>query len=103
MAMAGDLGIVSRKDGRIRFRRSQFVKSGSRKAPSTGRRVVSKRPKAKSAVPDVKNVTTAVADEPSDEEIRVRAYFRYLERGGSTGDSFNDWEEARRDLEKKKK
>ena len=79
------------------------MKSGSRKTPSTGRRVATKRPKAKSVEPDVENVTTAVVDGPSDEDIRVRAYFRYLERGGSTGDSFNDWEEARRDLEQKKK
>jgi hypothetical protein len=33
----------------------------------------------------------------------VRAYFRYLERGASTGDSFEDWAEAKKDLEERKK
>jgi hypothetical protein len=67
--------------------------------------VVYKRPRtqpAKADVPDVKNVATAVA-EPSDDDIRVRAYFRYLERGGSHGDSFDDWAEAKKDLEVRKK
>jgi hypothetical protein len=85
-------------------------KSGSRKAPGAGRRAVTKRAKNKSdavqnaAVPDIKHVATAVADrEPSDEEIRVRAYFRYLERGKSPGDSFDDWAEAKRELKDRKK
>jgi hypothetical protein len=84
------------------------TKSGSRKAPAAARRAASKRPKApsaaarKAAVPDIKNVATAVA-EPSDDDIRVRAYFRYLERGGSHGDSFDDWAEAKKDLEDRKK
>ena len=38
--------------------------------------------------------------EPSDEEIRLRAYQRFLERGGSHGDDFNDWLEAERELKK---
>jgi hypothetical protein len=80
-------------------------KSGSRKAPAAGRQAATKRAKTKSAAaPDLKNVAAAVADrEPSDEEIRVRAYFRYLERGASTGDSFEDWAEAKKDLEERKK
>ena len=41
--------------------------------------------------------------EPSEEDIRVRAYFRYLERGGSHGASHDDWTEAKKDLESKKK
>ena len=35
---------------------------------------------------------------PSDEEIRLRAYHRYLERGGSPGGDFDDWLEAEQDL-----
>ena len=35
---------------------------------------------------------------PSDEEIRERAYHRYLERGGHSGSDFDDWVEAERDL-----
>lgn len=36
--------------------------------------------------------------EPSDEEIRLRAYQRYLERGGGHGLEFEDWVEAEREL-----
>ena len=35
---------------------------------------------------------------PSDDEIRERAYHRYLERGGHSGSEFDDWVEAERDL-----
>jgi hypothetical protein len=35
---------------------------------------------------------------PSDDEIRERAYHRYLERGGHHGSEFDDWVEAERDL-----
>jgi hypothetical protein len=35
---------------------------------------------------------------PSDEEIRERAYQRYLERGGHQGSEFDDWVEAEREL-----
>ncbi|HZT77369.1 MAG TPA: DUF2934 domain-containing protein [Vicinamibacterales bacterium] len=35
---------------------------------------------------------------PSEEDIRARAYQRYLERGGSHGQDFDDWVEAEREL-----
>lgn len=35
---------------------------------------------------------------PSDEEIRQRAYHRYLERGSHQGSEFDDWVEAEREL-----
>ena len=35
---------------------------------------------------------------PSDEEIRARAYQRYLERGGNHGADFEDWLAAEREL-----
>lgn len=41
-------------------------------------------------------------DEPSDEDIRVRAYHRYLERGGGDGMDFEDWLAAKRDLQNRK-
>ncbi len=37
---------------------------------------------------------TAMASEPSEEDIRLRAYQRYLERGGGDGRHFEDWLEA---------
>src|SRR4029079_14413850 len=40
----------------------------------------------------------SMASEPSEEEIRIRAYRRYLERGGQDGQHFEDWLEAEREL-----
>jgi Protein of unknown function (DUF2934) len=41
---------------------------------------------------------TSMASEPSEEEIRIRAYRRYLERGCLDGQDFDDWLEAEREL-----
>jgi hypothetical protein len=35
---------------------------------------------------------------PTEEEIRLRAYHRYLERGGVSGGDCDDWLEAEKDL-----
>jgi Protein of unknown function (DUF2934) len=40
--------------------------------------------------------------EPSVEDIRRRAYERYLERGENHGRHFDDWLEAERELRSKK-
>ena len=37
---------------------------------------------------------------PSEEDIRRRAYQRYVERGGSNGTDFEDWLQAERELKK---
>ena len=42
--------------------------------------------------------STSMASEPSEHDIRMRAYHRYLERGGEHGMAFDDWVEAERDL-----
>ena len=42
----------------------------------------------------------SMGSEPSEEEIRMRAYRRYLERGGVDGLDFDDWLEAERELKK---
>jgi len=47
-------------------------------------------------------VSVSMGSEPSEEDIRLRAYHRYLERGGGHGMDFEDWLEAKRDLTKKK-
>jgi|SRR5439155_21461295 len=39
---------------------------------------------------------------PSEEDIRQRAYERYLERGGGHGMDFEDWLEAERELKSQK-
>jgi DUF2934 family protein len=40
--------------------------------------------------------------EPTLDDIRRRAYERYLERGGKHGQHFDDWLEAERELREKK-
>src|SRR5213080_242992 len=42
--------------------------------------------------------SVSMASEPSEEEIRMRAYHLYLERGGVPGYDFDDWLEAEREL-----
>jgi len=37
---------------------------------------------------------------PSEDEIRYRAYFRYLERGGMNGSASDDWLYAEQELKK---
>jgi hypothetical protein len=42
------------------------------------------------------------ASGPNEDEIRRRAYQRYLERGGGDGQDFDDWLEAERELRTRK-
>jgi hypothetical protein len=37
---------------------------------------------------------------PTEDDIRARAYQRYLERGGEHGGDFDDWLAAERELRK---
>jgi hypothetical protein len=63
--------------------------------PGTPRkRTPSKKPNGAADGP----VATIAPPEPSEEDIRVRAYHRYLERGGRHGADFDDWVEAEKDL-----
>jgi hypothetical protein len=41
-----------------------------------------------------------MGSEPSEHDIRMRAYQRYLDRGGSHGTDFEDWLQAERELKK---
>jgi hypothetical protein len=43
----------------------------------------------------------SMSSEPSEQDIRMRAYQRYLERGGGHGADFDDWLEAERELRQK--
>jgi len=57
-------------------------------APSTRKRISSKK----------KDPDGAEAPRPTEDDIRLRAYHRYLERGGEHGADFDDWVEAEKDL-----
>jgi hypothetical protein len=41
-----------------------------------------------------------IGNEPTLDDIRRRAYERYLERGGGDGMAFEDWVQAERELKK---
>lgn len=43
----------------------------------------------------------SMASEPSEEDIRLRAYHRFLARGGDHGADFEDWLEAERELKRR--
>ena len=46
-------------------------------------------------------VKALAADSPRLEEIRIRAYEIYMERGGQPGYDLDDWLQAERELERK--
>jgi hypothetical protein len=77
----------------------------------------SRPPRAKTAVPGGPDTLGAypgiegveqhadsrsMGSEPSEEDIRMRAYQRYLQRGGNHGMDFEDWLEAERELKRSK-
>jgi len=53
-------------------------------------------------VVDVISETEVMAQQangrPSEDDVRVRAYQRYLERGATHGNDVDDWVEAEREL-----
>lgn len=51
---------------------------------------------------DLTNRSESMSSEPSEDDIRLRAYHRYLERGGGHGAHFDDWLEAERELKEKR-
>jgi len=72
-------------------------------AASTPRKRTSSKKKPNGEI-DSNAGSVAIAPEdqapagPTDEDIRVRAYHRYLERGAGHGGDFDDWVEAEKDL-----
>jgi hypothetical protein len=42
-----------------------------------------------------------MGSEPSVEDLRLRAYQRYLARGGAHGEDFDDWLSAEQELRRK--
>jgi len=58
-----------------------------------------KKPNGEAEVTTTETGSIAVAPpEPTEEDIRNRAYHRYLERGAGHGADFDDWVEAEKDL-----
>jgi len=49
------------------------------------------------AMPETE-VTGRPNGQPTEDEVRMRAYHRYLERGAGPGNDVDDWVEAEREL-----
>ena len=64
--------------------------------PKTERRKTSRQPASGHAGA----VVSPEAIEPSEAQIRLRAYLRYLERGAGDGADFDDWLQAEMELKK---
>jgi hypothetical protein len=76
-------------------------------APATGTETFVSRSRTDDSPPplDASEPATrseSMASSPSEEDIRLRAYQRYLERGGGHGMDFEDWLEAERELKRQK-
>jgi hypothetical protein len=65
-------------------------------------RSASKDAAAKPARPKARRSRAGTSPEPSEEDIRMRAYQRYLDRGGDHGMDFEDWLQAERELKRVK-
>jgi len=65
----------------------------AKKAPAT-----SPTPRKRTSTKKPNGDASAPVAGPSAEDIRVRAYHRYLERGANDGADFDDWVEAEKDL-----
>jgi Protein of unknown function (DUF2934) len=71
---------------------------------------MAKRPSSRSiandtaapAQPQTRRARAVTIPAPSVDDIRQRAYERYLERGGRHGQHFDDWVEAEKELRNKK-
>jgi hypothetical protein len=55
-------------------------------------------PKSKVASPDAAKKPRKAASKPSTEDIALRAYHIYLERGCTPGDPMQDWLRAEQEL-----
>jgi Protein of unknown function (DUF2934) len=64
---------------------------------SKPKRIESSEPEATSALAETGEVS--VGNEVADEQIRLRAYEIYLERGEQPGRELDDWLQAERELE----
>jgi hypothetical protein len=42
--------------------------------------------------------SSSMGSEPSEEDVRMRAYQRYLDRGANHGEDFDDWLKAEEEL-----
>lgn len=81
--------------------RSEASDSTAAAPPAAKPRPRRGEPQAAEAAPADPLATESQEFEPNEDDIRLRAYHRYLERGGGHGMDFEDWLEAERELKRK--
>lgn len=57
--------------------------------------------KPRGSTAKLNTIAARAHDNPTDEEIRARAYEMYLQRGGHHGLDLDDWVRAERELKKR--
>jgi Protein of unknown function (DUF2934) len=72
-----------------------------RRAPSSSRSATSTSVQEAAEAADMGDAPEQTEAAPSEDDIRTRAYHRFLERGGGHGQHFDDWIQAERDLKRK--
>jgi hypothetical protein len=77
-------------------RRGRAAEAASDVPPETAPSIAASQPR------DEDLHSMSMGSEPSEEDIRMRAYHRYLERGGGHGMDFEDWLEAEREVKSSK-
>jgi len=78
--------------GKPKARRGRAAEDAPSAPPETAPDIAASQPR------DEDVHSTSMGSEPSEEDIRMRAYHRYLERGGGHGMDFEDWLEAEREV-----
>jgi hypothetical protein len=78
-----------------------FIGSPDAPGQTTPDQETSERPDARVDEGRPATRSSSMGSEPSEEDIRMRAYHRYIERGGGDGMHFEDWLEAERELKSK--
>lgn len=74
----------------------------SRRAPDIATDTAPTTPRDPGDAADQAQQSESMVMQPTEEEIRRRAYQRFLDRGGEHGQHLVDWVEAEKELRRKK-
>ena len=86
-----------------RTSRSKPDDATANETASAPKPLASARPKRSAPADSETTGTPAPPDaDPTDDDIRHRAYQRYLERGGRNGSEVDDWLSAEQELKKRR-
>ena len=90
--------------GRVRTDQSDSIVAitpGAPPLPAESIQPVSTHDEHDDDIPATAIESVSMGSEPSEEDIRLRAYQRYLERGRRDGADFDDWLTAEAELRKR--